>query len=176
VSKAAADLMVQEYGRYFGMKTAVFRAGCITAAAHRGVVQHGFLSYLAKCVASGGAYDVIGHRGKQVRDNIHASDLVRGFIEFFRRPGSGEIYNIGGGRSRSCSVLEAIALFERAFARKLDRKYVSDARSGDHIWWISDCSKFERAYPGWTQHHSLDDIIAEFVAEQRDQRALARML
>jgi len=167
VSKAAADLMVQEYGRYFGMKTAVFRAGCITGAAHRGAVQHGFLSYLAECVASGRAYDVIGYGGKQVRDNIHASDLVRGFIEFFRRPGSGEIYNIGGGRSRSCSVLEAIALFESAFGRKLDKRYVAQARSGDHVWWISDDSKFERTYRDWMQRHSLDDIIAEFVTQRR---------
>lgn len=164
VSKAAADLMVQEYGRYFGMNTAVFRAGCITGAAHRGAAQHGFLSYLAECVASGGIYDVIGHKGKQVRDNIHASDLVRGFVEFFGRPGSGEIYNIGGGRSRSCSIIEAITLFERAFDRTLDRRYVAQPRSGDHVWWISDTRRFERAYPNWTQRHSLDDIIAEFVA------------
>jgi CDP-paratose 2-epimerase len=167
VSKAAADLMVQEYGRYFDMKTTVFRAGCITGAGHRGAAQHGFLSYLAECVSSGRAYDVIGHGGKQVRDNIHASDLVRGFVEFFRRPGSGEIYNIGGGRSRSCSILEAIALFEGAFGRKLNQQYVAQARSGDHVWWISDGSKFERAYPDWTQRHSLHAIIAEFVTEGR---------
>jgi CDP-paratose 2-epimerase len=167
VSKAAGDLMVQEYGLYFGMKTAVFRPGCVTGAAHRGAAQHGFLAYLAQCVASGSPYTVIGHGGKQVRDNMHARDLARGFVEFFRRPGSGEVYNIGGGRSRSCSLLEAIALLERAFGRKLDRRYVSQARSGDHAWWISDSSKFESAYPDWTQRHSFEDIIAEFVTERR---------
>ena len=171
VSKAAGDLMVQEYGHYFAMKTAVFRAGCVTGAAHRGTAQHGFLSYLAACVASGRSYKVIGHGGKQVRDNIHARDLARGFVEFFRRPGSGEVYNIGGGRSRSCSILEGIALLEGAFGRKLDKQYVPQARSGDHVWWISDCSKFERAYPGWTQRHSFEDIIAEFVTERRTLRA-----
>lgn len=170
VSKTAGDLMVQEYGLYFAMKTAVFRPGCVTGAAHRGAMQHGFLSYLADCVASGRPYNVIGHGGKQVRDNIHARDLARGFVEFFRRPGSGEVYNIGGGRSRSCSILEAIALLECAFDRKLDRHYVPKARSGDHVWWISDSSKFERAYPGWTQRHSFEDIIAEFVTERRSPR------
>jgi CDP-paratose 2-epimerase len=167
VSKAAADLMVQEYGLYFAMRTAVFRPGCITGAAHRGTEQHGFLSYLAQCVASGRPYKVIGHSGKQVRDNIHARDLARGFVEFFRRPGSGEVYNIGGGRSRSCSILEAIALLEGAFGRKLDTHYVSQPRSGDHVWWISDSGKFESAYPDWTQRHTFEDIIAEFVTECR---------
>ena len=169
VSKAAADLMVQEYGRYFGMKTAVFRAGCITGGAHRGAAQHGFLAYLAECAASGRRYEIIGHGGKQVRDNIHARDLVRAFVEFFRRPCSGEIFNIGGGRARSCSVLEAIGRFERAFSRRLEQQYVPQARLGDHVWWISDCGKFERAYPSWTQRHSLDDIFAEFVTEHRQR-------
>ena len=159
--------MVQEYGLYFGMRTAVFRAGCITGAAHRGAVQHGFLAYLAHCVASGDSYEVIGHRGKQVRDNIHASDLVRGFIEFIRRSGYGEVYNIGGGRSRSCSLLEATAVMEDAFGRRLDARYLDRARPGDHVWWITDTARFEHDYPAWAQRHSLADMIAEFVAEHR---------
>ena len=169
VSKAAADLMVQEYGRYFGMKTAVFRAGCVTGAGHRGATQHGFLAYLARQIATGGRYDVIGHKGKQVRDNIHADDLVDAFIAFFRRPGSGEIYNIGGGRERSCSVIEAIELFEKGFARKLERRYIPQARLGDHVWWITDCGKFKRAHPNWMPRHSLADIVDELVQTHADR-------
>ncbi|SIR60870.1 NAD-dependent epimerase/dehydratase family protein [Bosea sp. TND4EK4] len=167
VSKAAADLMVQEYGLYFGMRTGVFRAGCITGASHRGAVQHGFLAYLASCVATGRRYEVIGHDGKQVRDNIHAADVARAFVAFFQSPRSGEVYNIGGGRPRSCSVIEAIDLFEEAFGKKLDREYVPQSRPGDHIWWISDMGRFQKHYPSWTPRFSLKSIVDEFAEELR---------
>jgi CDP-paratose 2-epimerase len=167
VSKAAADLMVQEYGVYFGMKTAVFRAGCITGSRHRGTKQHGFLAFLANCVASGQTYEVIGYGGKQVRDNIHAHDLASAFLEFSRNPRNGEVYNIGGGRERSCSVLEAIESFQQSFGRKLQWRYNPQSRAGDHIWWISDISKFRGHYPGWQLQYSLEDIVADFASAYR---------
>jgi CDP-paratose 2-epimerase len=163
-SKAAADVLVQEYGRYFGMPTACFRGGCLTGPAHAGTELHGFLSYLMKCTVSGRPYRVFGYKGKQVRDNIHSFDLVEAFAAFVRAPRVGEVYNIGGGRHCNCSMLEAIALCEEISGRKLSWKYVEDNRVGDHIWWISDVRKFREHYPEWNFRYSLREILEEIYA------------
>src|SRR6266540_2469628 len=143
-SKVAADIMVQEYGRYFGMPTVSFRGSCLTGPAHAGTELHGFLSYLMICTVSGRPYRVLGYKGKQVRDNIHSFDLVEAFVEFIRAPRSGEVYNIGGSRHSNCSMLEAIALCEEITGRKLTWSYEKTNRIGDHIWWISDVRKFQK--------------------------------
>ncbi len=160
-SKAAADLMVQEYGRYFGLKTACFRGGCLTGPNHSGTQLHGFLAYLMKCVMTGAAYTVFGYKGKQVRDNIHSYDLVNMFWHFYRAPRCGEVYNAGGGRHANCSMLEAIALCEEVAGKKLNWSYSDAPRVGDHIWWISDVSKFKSHYPGWDYRYSLKDTVVE---------------
>ena len=163
-SKLAADLLVQEYGRYFGMKTVCFRGGCLTGPAHAGTELHGFLAYLMKCVAQGMPYRVFGYKGKQVRDNIHSYDLVNAFWEFFRAPRSAEVYNIGGSRHSSCSMLEAIEACERISDRKLSWSYVPDNRIGDHIWWISSVAKFQSHYPHWSYRYDLEGILQEIHA------------
>ena len=160
-SKVAADTMVQEYGRYFGMKTVCFRAGCITGPYHSGAQLHGFLGYLMKCNVTGTPYKVFGYKGKQVRDNIHSSDLVRAFDMFFRNPRSAEVYNIGGSRFASCSVLEAISMCEQISGRKMEWEYVPTNRIGDHIWWISDITKFQSHYPGYKLRFDVQDILRE---------------
>jgi CDP-paratose 2-epimerase len=170
-SKAAADVLVQEYGRYFGMKTVCFRAGCLTGPQHAGAVQHGFLAHLVKCAETGVPYKVIGYLGKQVRDNLHCADLANAFCEFFKYPRSGEVYNIGGGRVSHCSVLEAIRLCEDRTGRPMDWSYDPQARRGDHIWYLSDVSKFKRDYPAWTIQHTLSDII-EGIRERHQRGAL----
>ena len=146
-SKVAADVLVQEYGNYFGMKTACFRGGCLTGPAHAGTELHGFLAYLMRCTVDGTPYRVFGYKGKQVRDNIHSHDLVEAFWQFFQKPRVGEVYNIGGSRHSNCSMLEAIDLCEQISGRKLKWTYVEDNRIGDHIWWISDVRKFQSHYP-----------------------------
>jgi len=161
VSKASADLMVQEYGRYFDMKTACFRGGCLTGPAHAGTELHGFLSYLMRCVLTGAHYTVCGHKGKQVRDNIHSYDLVAALLAFHTEPRVGEVYNIGGGRGNDCSILEAIDLCEELTDRKLSWTYREQNRIGDHIWWISDTSRFENHYPGWGQKYDLRQTLTE---------------
>ncbi|EDY17260.1 NAD-dependent epimerase/dehydratase [Chthoniobacter flavus Ellin428] len=163
-SKVAADVAVQEYGRYFGMKTACFRGGCHTGPAHAGTELHGFLAYLMKCTVSGTKYRVFGYKGKQVRDNIHAHDLVEAFWQFFRAPRSGEVYNLGGSRHSNCSVLEAIEICEELSGRKLEWTYVEDNRVGDHIWWISDVRRFQEHYPGWQYRYALQGILREIHA------------
>lgn len=160
-SKAAADLMVQEYGRYFGMKTACFRGGCLTGSGHSGTMLHGFLSYLMICAVNGRPYTVFGYKGKQVRDNIHSHDLVNALWHFFERPRSGEVYNIGGGRYANCSVLEAIALCQEISGRTLEWTYSDDSRSGDHIWWISDVRRFRNHYPDWEYSYDLRATLDE---------------
>jgi CDP-paratose 2-epimerase len=160
-SKVAADVMVQEYGRYFGMMTACFRGGCLTGPAHAGAELHGFLAYLMKCTASGRPYRVFGYEGKQVRDNIHSHDLVDAFWQFFTAPRSGEVYNIGGSRHSNCSMLEAIRLCEEISGRKLDWTYVDEHRSGDHIWWISDVRRFQSHYPKWQFRFGLREILEQ---------------
>lgn len=160
-SKVAADILVQEYGRYFGMHTVAFRGGCLTGPRHSGTQLHGFLSYLMKCAASGTSYTVFGYKGKQVRDNIHSRDLIRAFYEFFKAPRAGEVYNIGGGRYSHCSMLEAIGLCEDITRRTMNWTYSETHRVGDHIWWISDNGKFMKHYPGWSQEYNVPKILRE---------------
>ena len=163
-SKVAADILVQEYGRYFGMPTACFRGGCLTGPAHAGTELHGFLSYLMKCTVTGRPYRVFGYKGKQVRDNIHSFDLVEAFAAFVRAPRVGEVYNMGGSRHANCSMLEAIALCEEISGQKLSWEYVEDNRIGDHIWWISDVRKFQQHYPEWKFRYGLREILQEIHA------------
>ncbi len=160
-SKVAADLMVQEYGRYFGMNTGVFRGGCLTGPNHSGAQLHGFLSYLMKCAITGDPYTIFGYKGKQVRDNIHSLDLVKMFWHFFQNPRQGEVYNAGGGRDSNCSVLEAIGKCEVVSGKKMNYTYSDINRVGDHIWWISDLSKFRSHYPDWTCQYDLQDTLEE---------------
>ena len=160
-SKVAADVLVQEYGRYFGIRTACFRGGCLTGPGHSGAQLHGFLAYLMRCAVTGRPYTVFGYKGKQVRDNIHASDLVRAFWAFFHRPAPGEVFNIGGGRHSNCSMLEAIAMAEELTGRPMNYSYVEDNRVGDHIWWISDVSKFQALYPEWQYQHDIRTLMAD---------------
>jgi CDP-paratose 2-epimerase len=161
VSKLAADAMVQEYGRYFGMNTVCFRAGCVTGPGHSGTMMHGFLSYLVKCALTGTRYTVFGYLGKQVRDNLHAHDLAHMFWEYVRAPRPGEVYNAGGGRFSHCSLREAIALCEHRIGRKTDVVYADDHRIGDHIWYISDTRKFRLHYPSWQPTYDLPRILDE---------------
>jgi CDP-paratose 2-epimerase len=160
-SKVAADVLVQEYGRYFGMRTASFRGGCLTGPGHSPAQLHGFLAYLMKCVVQGLPYTIFGYQGKQVRDNIHSFDLVNMFWHFFQQPRSGEVYNAGGSRHSNCSMLEAITLCEEIAGRKLATTYTETARSGDHIWWISDVRKFQRHYPDWSYRYDLRAILQD---------------
>ncbi len=160
-SKVAADILVQEYGRYFGMKTACFRGGCLTGPGHSGTQLHGFLSYLMKCAVTGTPYTVFGYKGKQVRDNIHSFDLVNMFWNFFQNPRSGEVYNAGGGRHSNCSMLEAIQMCERLAGKKLNWTYQETNRIGDHIWWISDVRKFQAHYPGWTYRYDIQALMQD---------------
>lgn len=148
-SKVAADILVQEYGRYFGMKTGIFRGGCLTGPNHSGAELHGFLAYLMKCCAQGRTYNIFGYKGKQVRDNIHADDLINAFWHFYQDPKPAQVYNIGGGRNNSCSMLEAITMCEEISGKTLATQYVDESRSGDHIWYISSLEKFRKHYPAW---------------------------
>jgi CDP-paratose 2-epimerase len=161
VSKAAADLLVQEYGRYFDMPTVCFRGGCLTGPNHAGTQLHGFLSYLMRCTMTGEKYTVFGYGGKQVRDNIHSADLVAAFEAFHRAPKAGAVYNIGGGRQSNCSMLEAIDLCQEIAGRELDWSLGEENRIGDHKWWISDLDSFKRDYPGWDISHGVRDILRE---------------
>lgn len=162
-SKVAADLMVQEYGRYFGLKTGVFRGGCLTGPAHSASKLHGFLAYLVRTIARGETYTIFGYKGKQVRDNIHAHDVIAAFDAFARRPRPGEVYNIGGTRFSNFSILEAIAKAEGILGKKAKTTVSSEARKGDHIWYISDMTKFKSHYPEWRQTRDGDSIIEELV-------------
>jgi CDP-paratose 2-epimerase len=160
-SKAAADILVQEYGRYFGMKTVSFRGGCLTGPNHSGAMLHGFLAYLMKCCVTGECYTVFGYKGKQVRDNIHSFDLITAFEHFYHDPRCGEVYNIGGGRKNNCSMLEAITACEEMTGRKLNWEYSDNNRIGDHIWYISGLAKFQRHYPAWQQQYTLEDTLKQ---------------
>lgn len=164
-SKVAADVLVQEYGRYFGIKTAIFRGGCLTGPLHSGTSLHGFLSYLMKCTIIGKEYKVYGYKGKQVRDNIHSHDLVNAFYHFYEAPRVAEVYNIGGSRFSNCSMLEAIKYCEEITGKKLDWSYVESNRSGDHIWWISDVQKFKTHYPKWNLTYGIEDILKEIFTQ-----------
>jgi CDP-paratose 2-epimerase len=163
-SKVAADVLVQEYGRYFGMATACFRGGCLTGPNHSGAQLHGFLAYLMKCAATGTPYTVYGYKGKQVRDNIHSADLIRAFDAFFQSPRCAAVYNIGGGRTSNCSMLEAIQLCQEIAGRDLQWAYAEDNRIGDHIWWISDNSRFAQQYRDWRLEYDVPKILREIYA------------
>lgn len=168
VSKLSADLMVQEYGRYFGLKTVCFRCGCITGPAHSGTKLHGFLSYLMKCCITGKKYFIYGYKGKQVRDNIHSYDLINAFNCFFNTPAlPGEVYNMGGSRFSNVSILEAIDKCEEISAKKLDYEYVDKPRIGDHKWWISDVLKFKVHYPEWNYKYNIDKMLKEIYEGQK---------
>ncbi len=160
-SKVAADVMVQEYGKYFGFKTAVFRGGCLTGPSHSGAELHGFLAYLIKCIASGKKYTIFGYKGKQVRDNIHSNDLVNAFYHFYKKPRSGEVYNIGGARNLNISMLEAIEKIEKLLGKKANYELSDQNRIGDHIWYVSDVSKFKEHYPDWDFKYDTDAILKE---------------
>lgn len=161
VSKTSADLMVQEYGRYFGLKTTVFRGGCLTGPSHSASKLHGFLAYLIKCIKEGRQYTIIGYKGKQVRDNIHSHDLISAFFEIYKKPRCGEVYNIGGSRHSNISIREAIAKVETILGKKAHVKYIETPRIGDHIWYISDVSKFQSHYTGWKYVYDGDRILED---------------
>jgi CDP-paratose 2-epimerase len=163
-SKVAADVMVQEYGKYFGFKTAVFRGGCLTGPSHSGAELHGFLAYLIKCIASGKKYTIFGYKGKQVRDNIHSHDLVNAFWHFYQKPRSGEVYNMGGARQSNISMLEAIEKIEKLLGKKANYELSTENRIGDHIWYVSDVSKFKEHYPKWDFEYDIDAILKEMCA------------
>jgi CDP-paratose 2-epimerase len=162
-SKLAADILVQEYGKYFGMKTGIFRGGCLTGPNHAGTQLHGFLSYLVKCAMTDSIYTIFGYNGKQVRDNIHSFDLVNMFWHYYQNPKAGEVYNAGGGRHSNCSMLEAINEIENISGKKLDYSISDSNRIGDHIWWISDVSKFKSHYPNWDYKYNLTDILEQII-------------
>lgn len=163
-SKVAADVLVQEYGRYFGMKTGVFRGGCLTGPMHSGAELHGFLAYLVFCGVNEKPYRIFGYKGKQVRDNIHSYDLVNAFWHFFQNPKSPGVYNMGGSRYSNCSVLEAIQIIEKLTGLPFKFEVLDQARLGDHIWWISDVRKFQTDYPAWSYKYDLNSILGEIVA------------
>lgn len=165
-SKVAADVLVQEYGRYFDMKTVSFRGGCLTGPSHSGAKLHGFLAYLMKCTLSSEPYTIFGYKGKQVRDNIHSNDLVNAFYHFYQNPRCGEVYNMGGSRHSNCSMLEAIAICEEMAGKKLQYTYAEDNRSGDHIWYISDVRKFQSHYPNWHYQYDLPAILKDIYTAQ----------
>ncbi|MDZ4845825.1 MAG: NAD-dependent epimerase/dehydratase family protein [Chitinophagales bacterium] len=160
-SKAAADIMTQEYGRYFGMKTGTFRGGCLTGPNHSGAQLHGFLAYLMKCTITKTPYTIFGYQGKQVRDNIHSHDLVNMFWHYYQNPRPGEVYNAGGGRFANCSMLEAIELCEKITGNKLKYSYNETNRIGDHIWYVSDLSKFKEHYPDWKLEYGLEATLTQ---------------
>jgi CDP-paratose 2-epimerase len=167
-SKVAADVYAQEYGRYFGMGVGIFRGGCLTGPSHSGVELHGFLSYLVKVALSGQSYTVFGYKGKQVRDNIHSFDVVRAFEEFARNPKPGEVYNLGGGRANSVSMVEAIARIEALTGKKISWTYSEQARKGDHICYISNLAKLKAHYPAWSVTRALNSMLEEMVAAERE--------
>ncbi len=170
-SKVAADVLVQEYGRYFGMRTACFRGGCLTGSGHSGTELHGFLAYLVQCAINSKPYTVFGYHGKQVRDNIHSSDLVNAFWHFAQAPRIAEVYNIGGGRHANCSMREAIAMCEDLTGRPMQWSYNETNRVGDHMWWISDIRRFQSHFPDWSLRYSIRDIITEIHGGQSERLA-----
>ena len=170
-SKAAADLIAQEYGRYFGMNVGVFRGGCLTGEHHSGVQLHGFLSYLVKVALAGEEYTILGYEGKQVRDQIHSSDVITAMEAFARNPRPGAVYNLGGGRGNSASLLECVSMIEGLTGDKLKTRYVDEPRRGDHICYISDLRRFQTDYPEWRIERSLEQIVETMVETMSDARA-----
>jgi CDP-paratose 2-epimerase len=170
-SKLAADVLVQEYGRYFGMRTGVFRCGCVTGGAQSPAELHGFLGYLVRCSLNGGRYRVLGYRGKQVRDNLHAHDLAGAIEAFFRAPRPGAVYNLGGSRHSHCSLLEAVELCERLGGGGLRLSFVDQPRRGDHAWYVSDVRRFRADHPEWTYRYGLEDMVVELIDRLRGRGA-----
>jgi len=168
-SKVAADVMVQEYGRYFGMKTSCFRGGTLTGPNHQAAELHGFLAYVMRCTMTGTPYRVFGYQGKQVRDAIHSSDLISCFEHVYRAPRPAEVYNIGGGRFSNCSVREAITMCEEIAGRSLDWSYVDEHRVGDHIWWVGDNGRFAAHYPTWRLEYDVPAILTEMFEANKDR-------
>ncbi len=168
-SKVAADVLVQEYGRYFNMKTACFRGGCLTGPNHSGAMLHGFLAYFMKCCVTQTPYTIFGYKGKQVRDNIHSFDLVNAFYYFYQNPRVAEVYNLGGGRENSCSIIEAGRLSEEISGKKMKSIYSEDNRIGDHIWYISNLGKFQSHYPDWNQKYSLKETLVQIYENNKDR-------
>jgi len=168
-SKVAADIVVQEYGRYFGMRTACFRGGTLTGSRHSATELHGFLGYVMRCTMTGTPYKVFGYKGKQVRDAIHSNDLVNALVCAFQAPRCAEVYNIGGGRFSNCSVLEAIEMSQKIAGEELEWSYVDQNRMGDHIWWIGDNGKFESHYPEWKMEFDVDRILNDIFEANRDR-------
>jgi len=168
-SKAAADIFVQEYGRYFGMKTVCFRGGCLTGPKHSGAMLHGFLAYLMKCAVTKEEYTIFGYQGKQVRDNIHSYDLITAFDHFYKKPRAGEVYNIGGGRGNDCSILEAMGACEKIAGKKIKYRLTKKNRIGDHIWYISGLKKFQEHYPKWKQKYSLQQTLEQIYENNVDR-------
>ena len=166
VSKTYADLIVQEYGKNVGLKTVCFRGGCITGPNHSGAKLHGFLSFLVKQTLSEKRYTIIGYKGKQVRDNLHSSDLINCFWEFYKKPKNGVVYNIGGGRYSNCSIVEAIDKIENLTKTKIKIQFLKENRVGDHIWYISNNKKFKKDYPNWKQKYNTDKIIRELIEQK----------
>jgi CDP-paratose 2-epimerase len=171
-SKVAADIAVQEYGRYFDMNTCCLRGGCLTGPSHSGVESHGFLSYLVKCNLAGERYTIFGHKGKQVRDNIHSRDVARFVESFMESPSVGAVYNIGGGKPNSCSIIEAFRLTEGISGRKMKSTYSPQNRTGDHICYYTDLAKITSEYPEWDVSVSLEEIIQELVEAWRKRLAI----
>jgi CDP-paratose 2-epimerase len=167
VSKLAGDVMAQEYGRYFGMKTGIFRGGCLTGPAHSAVQLHGFLAYLVRVAVRGEPYTIIGHKGKQVRDQIHSEDVIRAFEAFYHNPRPGEVYNLGGGRANAASILELLDRLEQLIGRRIPRNYEERSRVGDHIVYISNLAKLREHYPDWELTHSLDAIVEDILKTAR---------
>ena len=168
-SKVAADVLTQEYGRYFGIKTAVFRGGCLTGPAHSGAELHGFLAYLIQCIVTGKPYTIFGYKGKQVRDNIHSKDLINAFWEVYKKPLVAEVYNIGGSRFSNISMLEAINFLQNHLSKELSYTISEDARQGDHIWYISDVNKFKNHYPDWNYTYTIEQTMTEMVAATKER-------
>ena len=170
-SKVAADILVQEYGRYFNLKTAIFRGGCLTGENHSGAELHGFLSFLVKSILNNKTYSIFGYKGKQVRDNIHSHDVVTAFNEFLKKPKKGGlVYNLGGGRNNSCSILEAIKIIENISGIKSKYRFLKTNRIGDHIWWITDNSKFKKDYPSWKIKYSLRNSLEQMIEFEYNQK------
>lgn len=172
VSKVAADVLCQEYGRYFGLKVGVFRGGCLTGPNHSGTQLHGFLSYLMKCAVTGDHYTVFGYKGKQVRDNIHSYDLINMFWHFYQNPRSGEVYNAGGGRYSNCSMKEAVEVCEKITGKKMKISYSEKNRIGDHIWYVSDVTKFRSHYPGWHWQFNVEEIMSQIFQEVSTRQSI----
>ncbi len=172
-SKVASDIMVQEYGRYFGLRTCSLRGGCLTGPNHSGVELHGFLSYLVKCNVEGRTYRIFGYKGKQVRDNIHAADVARFVHHFHENPRCGEVYNLGGGRANAVSILEAFEKISTLSGTPMRSEYVDNNREGDHVCYISDLSKMKQHYPGWDITRGIDDIFSELFAAAAQRRKVS---